>query len=372
MDLLPAPAIGLAVPFSSGAGSSTPPVRIHIPALVHRDVTLGWEPCAYTGKILRLCKMLTGQGHEVYLYSGPDNDAAVKEHVTVVTAEDRQRWFGDETWEETVFNEFDANSAPWLKFNAGCTVEIAQRLEPHDVIFLTMGASQAALQQAFPNNVVAECGVGYEGVLHSTHRCFESEAWRHYVYGKTGVNDGRFYDTVIYNAFDPDDYLFYDEPGDYLLFMARHIERKGTAIVAEIAKHHKVISAGQGESIPGVEHLGVVRGVEKAALIAGARALLSPTLYVGPFEGVTAEAMISGVPVITTPFGCYSETVSQGVSGFKCSTLAEFLTAADAITGLDRALVRRWAERFTLDVCAPQYDRWLHQLQTLYGAGFYA
>lgn len=348
-------------------------MRIHIPSLVHRDVTARWEPDAYVGKILHLCTMLSGLGHEVILYSGPDNDAPVMEHVAVVSAEDRRRWFGDETWEETVFNEFDAASAHQLAFNSRVAAEMEERLEAKDIIFLTMGASQAAIQCAFPGHVVAECGVGYEGVLNNTPRCFESEAWRHWIYGKTNLNDGRFYDTVIPNAFDPADYVFRDQPGDYLLFMARHIPRKGTEIVAELAKHHRVLSAGQGDPIPGVEHLGVVRGAAKAALLAGARALLMPTLYIGPFEGVTVEAMLCGTPVITTPFGCFSETVCDGLNGFKCHTRADFLAAADMVGELDRHRVREWAlDRYTLGVCAPQYDEWLERLSTLYGEGWYA
>lgn len=68
-----------------------------------------------------------------------------------------------------------------------------------------------------------------------------------------------------------------------------------------------------------------------------------------------------------------SETVVEGVSGFRCHTLTEFLEAAKAVHELDEKKVRRWAlERYTLDVVAPQYDRWLRRLATLYGAGWYA
>lgn len=346
--------------------------RVHLVGLPHRDTTNRWEPCAYTGKIGRLARMLTELDRQVYLYGGPDNDAPCTEHVPVVTADDRSRWFGDETWDDTVFDQFDPSSAPWLVMNSRAAVAIQERIEPHDVIFLTMGRSQAAIAQAFPNHVVAESGVGYEGVLTDAPRCFESYAWMHYVWGKTGITDGRFYDTVIPNAYDPADYLLADAPGTYLLFLGRLTPRKGLEVVAELAKHHKVITAGQGGPIPGIEHLGVVRGAMKAALIAGARAVLTPTVYVEPFGGVAVEAMLSGVPVITSPFGAFSETVSQGVSGYRCHTLAEFLAAADQVDDLDRKAIREWAaDRYTLGVCAPQYDRWLDRLATLYGRGWY-
>jgi glycosyltransferase involved in cell wall biosynthesis len=346
-------------------------MRVHLPGLVHRDCNPNWEPDAYVGKIWRLARMLVGLGHEVFLYGGPDTDTTATA-VEVITAQDRPRWFGDETWADKVFNEFDPTSAPWLTMNGHTITAIAERIEPHDVIFLTMGTAQAAIQQAFPNHVVAECGVGYEGVLNNTPRCFESEAWRHYIYGRTGLADGRYYDTVIPNGYDPADYLLADGTGTYLLFMGRLTPRKGLEVVAELAKHHKVITAGQGDPIPGIEHVGVVRGAMKAALIAGARAVLCPTTYIEPFGGVAAEAMLSGVPVITSPFGAFSETVADGISGFRCHTLDQFLRAVDAIDDLDPKCIQEWAlDRFTLDVCARQYGRWLGRLATLYDRGWY-
>lgn len=346
--------------------------RIHIPALVHRDVTNRWEPCAYTGKILRLCQMLTSKGHEVFLYSGPENDADVTEHVTVVTAKDRKNWFGDETWEETVFNDYDANGPAWSTMNGRIITEIGKRLGQHDIIGLTMGYTQIALQQAFPHRVIAEVGVGYEGVLHDTPRCFESEAWRHWIYGKTNLNDGRYYDTVIPNAFDPDDCQFSNQKEDYLLFMGRLTERKGLEVVRQLAKHHRVLTAGQGSPVEGAEHLGVVRGKEKAALLAGAKALICATQYIEPFGGVAVEAMMSGTPVIASPFGAFTETIQHGHSGFICHTLADFLAAADSVGDLKPEEVRDWAlSRYSLDVCAIKYDGWIKRLGSLYGKGWY-
>lgn len=347
-------------------------MRIHLATPTpHRDLTTNWEPDAYVGKALRLCRMLTGLGHDVYLYSGPENDAPA-EHITVVSAEDRVRWFGDTDWDETVFNEFDPMSAPWMTMNSRTVVAMQERIEPTDVIFLTMGSAQAAIQQAFPNHVVAESGVGYSGVLHTTHRCFESHSWMHYIWGRTGVEDGRFFDCVIPNSFDQADYVLGSGGGEYLLFMGRLTERKGLEVVRQLAKDHWVVTAGQGEALDGVEHLGVKRGAEKASLLAGARAVLAPSVYVEPFGGVAVEAMLSGRPVIASPFGAFSETVSHGTTGFLCHTLQDFRDAADAADDLDPKTIREWAlDRFTLEVCAPQYDRWLGQLAALYEDGWY-
>lgn len=350
-------------------------MRIHIPSLVHRDVTQNWCPDAYIGKILHQCQMFTDMGHEVFLYSGPECDANVKEHIAVVSEADRHEWFGDETWEDTVFNQFDPKDPHWKAFNSRTIAAIRERIQPGDLIGLTMGHTHFDIQQAFPNHFSAELGIGYEGVIDTTHKCFESYAWMHTIYAKMGINDGRFYDVVIPNAYDPADLIFSENKEGYLLFMARMIERKGIGVVTELAKRFNVVTAGQGDiRVPGAEHVGVVRGKEKAELLAGASALLSPTSYIGPFEGVSVEAMLSGTPAITTPWGCYAETINDGISGSRCHTLAEFISAAEKALngGFDTKTVRDWAtERYTLDAVAPQYDRWLRRLEGLYGAGWY-
>lgn len=348
-------------------------MKVHLVAPTpHRDVTDDWEPDAYVGKCLRLARMLVGLDHEVVLYAGPRCDVEGVELVEVVTDQDRTRWFGDQDWSETVFNQFDPRSAPWEAMNGRVTMAMRRRIGSGDIIFLTMGSAQAPLRMAFPDHVVAECGVGYEGVLPGTHRCYESLAWMHYIWGRDRVADGRWFDIVIPNAFDPADYIAGAGDGGYLLFMGRLTERKGLEVVRQLARDHTVVTAGQGEPLEGVEHLGVLRGTEKAAALAGARTLICATTYIEPFGGVAAEAMLSGTPVLASPFGAFSETVAHGWSGYLCHTLADFRLAAEVVGDLDREAVRQWAaERFTMEVVAPQYDWWLDRLVSLYDKGWY-
>ena len=100
--------------------------------------------------------------------------------------------------------------------------------------------------------------------------------------------------------------------------------------------------------------------------------MICPTGYVEPFGGVAVEAMLCGVPVITSPFGAFTETIVDGVTGFRCHTAAEFRAAAVAAGELDPATIRRYAEdRFSLAAVASRYDRWLGQLGSLYDQGWY-
>jgi glycosyltransferase involved in cell wall biosynthesis len=348
-------------------------MRIHLPGLPHNDPVRATEYCAFAQRIRRLADALTDLGHHVFIYAGPDCDAR-GEHVQVASRSDRHEWFGTETFEERVFDRWDPTDLCWLEMNAYTILAIRRRLQPGDIIGITAGRAQQAIADAFPHHVKAEVFAGYEGIMpERTHICFESEAWRHHCYGRCGINDGRWFDAVLPNFFDPADLQFSAEKEPFLLYLGRMTARKGLEVVAELAKEYPVVTAGQGaDRVPGATHVGVVRGKEKAELLARARAVLVPTRYIEPFGGVAVEAMMSGTPVITSPFGAFTETVAHGVTGYRCHTRADFLEAADVADDLDPKQIRDWAvERYGAGVVAPQYSRWLDRLATLYDRGWY-
>lgn len=82
---------------------------------------------------------------------------------------------------------------------------------------------------------------------------------------------------------------------------------------------------------------------------------------------------MSGVPVICSDWGAFTETVRDGIDGYRCSTLADYLEAVEQIDGLDRTQIAVDARaRFSLDAVAPLYDRWLRRCDQLHGDGWYA
>ncbi len=179
---------------------------------------------------------------------------------------------------------------------------------------------------------------------------------------------------MIPNSFDFSEFTFQTNPDDYVLYLGRMTPRKGMNTVQAISdRGHRVITAGQGaERINGAEHVGVVTGATKRNLIAGARAVLVPTDYLEPFGGVAVEAMMSGVPAITTDWGAFTETVHHGVSGFRCRTLGEFLGAIDAAPLLDKHDIRDYARaRFSTSVAGKMYDRYFAQILELDRNGWY-
>ncbi len=82
--------------------------------------------------------------------------------------------------------------------------------------------------------------------------------------------------------------------------------------------------------------------------------------------------MLSGTPVITTDHGAYSETVVNGVNGYRCRTLKDFMSAVDAVQDLDRGVIaRNAAAKYSLEQGSWMYGEYFNRLSSLYGAGWY-
>lgn len=339
-------------------------MRFHLAALPGQPVG-GPEAnptCAYTTKVRRFPKMMAG--HEVIVYGDPRHDHD-GDHVAAYFKTDPP--------------EFTAEG--WEPFNRSVAKAIRYRMEPGDVLGIIGGLAQEQLIHDLPELISVEYGIGYGGVCGPTHKVFESYAWMHTVYGATRGStsaDGSFYDAVINAYFDLDDYDVEPSPGDYLLYVGRLTERKGVEIACETARRLGVPLklAGQGELVPSYgECVGVVDAEERGELMAGALAVMCPTIYVEPFAQVHVEAQLCGCPVISTDWGVYTETVQQGVNGYRCRTLGEFMWAAEEVAGWDvlrrLEIQDRARERWSLETIGREYETYFRRLETLKGRGWY-
>lgn len=354
--------------------------RMHVVSLPHTLLTKDYDYCAYTAKTRRFIDMLDMAGIDALVY-GPDvhDTPGASEYFDVVTEADRQAWFGAPEWDRnTVFDRWDTADVCWTTMNSRAAKLIRENWQPGDILGLIGGLCQKQIfdELADLGPLVVEWGIGYSGVVPGTHRVFESYAWMHHVAGLTHSDDMRFFDAVIPNCFDVEDFRFGDTPGEYLLYMGRPIPRKGMPIIADLAKRspYPIVMAGQpGDPIPGTEYVGLITGRRKAELLAGARALLTPTTYLEPFGGVAVEAMLSGTPVIATDYGAFTETVIHGVTGYRCRMLVDFLDAIDAVGDLDRLTIANHATaRYSLDAGARLYGDYLRRAKMLYTDGWYA
>ena len=363
-------------------------MRFHVVSLPHTVTSKAFTSCAYTQKVLNFCKMMHSLGHEVIHYGGEGSDVPCTEHVTTVTSKQRSAWWGsNDTSREFYRIEWDPRIDYWMAANGAAIRAIATRIQPRDFLCFIGGACQKPIADAFPVHQAVEYGIGYEGTF-APYRVFESYAHMHYLYGKQGQQDGRYYDEVIGNYYDPADFPGPREPKDYFLFVGRLIERKGLHVAAMVAAERgaRLLVAGQGvvEHGPGyvkaecgwtfeapyLEYVGTVGVEERARLMGEARALFVPTQYIGPFEGVHAEALLCGTPVITTDWGCFAETVLDGVDGFRTRSLGEMIWAAKECAKLDRATIRERAlARWSIDVVRHRYQAFFDRVGSLWDPG---
>lgn len=368
---------------------------LHVLALPHTTLTERDATCAYSQKVKKFVTMMRRQDARVVLYGPDEIECDPDEHVVVVTEEDRERWgfAGSFDTVRTPF-EWDSGLPYWQETNGRMIDALRDRLGERDFVCMAT-ATQAPVAQAacgpeYKNPLAVEWAVGYEGHA-SPFRAYESYAWMHHVYGlwQWRNGNGKQFDRVIPNFFDPDEFTDpVEEPDDYLLYIGRFIPNKGVSVAVDIARRagRRLLVAGPGVTewtegriacpevaIEGdVHYVGQVGYQDRAELMANAYAVLVPTLYVEPFGGVAVEAMMCGTPVIASDWGSFTEIVTPEV-GARFRTLRDADEAIEKVADLDRASIRRHAvDRYSLDAVGPRFTSWFDALDTLWADGFYA
>ena len=349
-------------------------MRFHVVSLPHTQTTMDYTACAFTEKVRKFCIMMKNMGHHVTLYSGDENQAPCDEHVQCFTEADRREAVGNGHY---TMASFDSSLPHWVRFNRNVIKSLAHRLEERDFICVIGGYSHKPIADAYPGHLTVEFGIGYPGTF-AKYRVFESYAWMHTVYGAeaklASAADGRFFDAVIPAYIEKELFPYVAEPSDYYLFMGRLTERKGYQIASTVCKalNAELLIAGQGTPPSYGTYVGVVGAERRAELFGNAIASFAPTIYVEPFGTVVIESQMCGTPAITTDWGAFTETVVNGVSGFRCRMLKDFISAAEQAKYLDRSEIRKFAEsRFSLEAVAPQYDAYFRRLDTLWEDGWY-
>jgi len=185
---------------------------------------------------------------------------------------------------------------------------------------------------------------------------------------------------VVHHGLDPSRFTARDDRG-YLLFIGRYAPEKGVTQAIEVAARAglPLVMAGEAHDAAyfdkevrpliekhGVREVGPVGGARKAALLAGARALLFPIQWEEPFGLVMIESLLSGVPVLALSRGSVPEIVEDGKTGSVCIDLEELVSAARSpAKRFDRAAIRRdAAERWSSARMASDYWRLYQQLSS--------
>lgn len=183
------------------------------------------------------------------------------------------------------------------------------------------------------------------------------------------------YEAVIHNGLDSDEGRSQAPKQDYLLFLGRMCEAKGTHTAIAVAQvlGMPLILAGKIDPVdqeyydsqiaPHVDrerirYVGEVSGSAKWDLLAGARCLLFPIQWPEPFGLVMIEAMAAGTPVVATRWGAVPEVVCHGVSGWIAEGFDELIEGVLRCDQLSPMACRRWVARhFSAQAMVDHYER---------------
>jgi len=190
----------------------------------------------------------------------------------------------------------------------------------------------------------------------------------------------RGYLGVVYNGIDVESFPFTTSKDDYLLFLGRISDEKGTHQAIEVARRlgQPLIIAGKVDRadrayfrdqieplIDGnlIRYIGEADGPTKRGLYARARCVLHLVTWPEPFGLVMAEAMACGTPVIGTRLGSVPEVISHGETGFVVDSLDEAVDAVRQIHEIAPVRCRaRVASHFSIQQMVDGYERAYQQL----------
>lgn len=351
-------------------------MRFHVLGLPHTVTNHEYVACAYTQKVYKFGKMMTDLGHEVIHYGHEDSDLQCTEHVTVTTNADMEITYGSYDWRNNFFKFDVVNDHIYKIFYLNAIREVHKRKQKNDFLLPFWGSGVKPVCDAHQNDmIVVEPGIGYAGGHWARWKIWESYAIMHAWYGLDAVASCKsdWYNRVIPNYFDLDDFKYApEEKEDYLLFLGRVYDGKGINIAVQASRKAgiKLKVAGQNPNnmkFPDhVEFLGYAGVETRKELLSKAKGLILASTYIEPFGGVQVEALISGTPTITTDWGAFAENNIQGVTGYRCNTFADFVTAIHNLDQIDPADCRKYGERFSLENIGPMYEKFFQDVLNVF------
>ena len=261
------------------------------------------------------------------------------------------------------------------EYNKLAGQEISKRKKSNDMIMCFHGWENKEAASINSDLYVVEPSIGYDiKAIFAPYRAFTSYAQMHMFYGyKDMLMNPGWFDTVIPNAISIDEFEYKENKEDYVLIFGRVIENKGIhlAIQATEKTGDKLVIAGPGsldqlgyKQIPKhVTHLGLCDVIQRKKLMADAKAIIGPTYYVEPFGNMVVEGFMSGTPAITTDWGGFTDTVLDGLTGFRCREFRDFVAALTNIDKIKPINCRNFAvQNFSDEVVHKKFDIYFRKI----------
>jgi glycosyltransferase involved in cell wall biosynthesis len=359
-------------------------ITLHLLAVPHTITSPDFcSSCAFAGKVVRFAPMIHHQpGFRVVHYGVETSNSGADEEVQVLsldewnvlrvqsmiesdpklTSDDAKKLLDDD--KSFVGNLANVGNSLYKVFNARLRMLLTDRLtaDGFHIVCLPFGLGH---HQAIDNTnwVCVESGIGYPTSF-LNYRIFESEEWLH---ANQGKSDGLNYWFVCPNYYDIRDWDFCEKPTklNEVHFLGRIIDSKGINEIVACAERMPDITfviCGQGDPTPylrpNVIYRPPMQGRERSEFLGNCACVFTPTKFVEPFCGVSAEAQLCGSPVISKAYGAFNTNVEQFVTGVKAHTLQDAVEGIRAAQrgAFDRRYIRERAVRlWGYEAVAKQY-----------------
>jgi len=357
-------------------------MRLHCLQIPHTLPTRQFSHCAFTQKARLFPGMMRTQGYHTIAYgNGDGHEVRADEWVEIFDEDDYHSRVGPIEPTELIGSRAESGSALYQQFNYALRYELGERLEPGDAICLPFGGAHDAAVQTLPlvqSHEVAliETGIGYAEPV-ALYRVYESNAWRHWMLGREGREGSAWgsprLEWVVPNYYDPLDWPLVrpSRRPTTVVYLGRLQTVKGLDLVTALARRMPDLTfeiCGQGDPAPfltsaNIHYRPPITGRERIDFLGYAGAAIFPSRFVEPFCGAAVEAMLCGTPVVTSDFGAFTETVVDGVTGFRCRTIDGWVRALREVEHLDRVSIAMSARhRYTIPAVGPRYREVFEEL----------